>query len=683
MKNKFFITLVAILFACGLNHLGSHALHAQENNYAQYVSSETWGGTYGQYGVNENWNGISLSYDGWYTKALNPNYVSVEMNYVNFMKSIPTTSGYAQESIFDFGFLTSQYTTPDWARTKKGLFLLTRNIDGNVYVQISLNGNNSSSNAIIFEQTLDLKVSDFSSLTLKGNSSSTQIFINDIKIQSEALDSLSSQEYCDVNGYTFFALESYSAGGSGTDVDKRLLNLSYVKEFESQIPDPSIVSPDKPLVGEDDYEAPVGLGLTAKKYSADVLQTDDGVIINKDAVLYTPLVNGLIEEKVSLKEASNIRIGLDGTQKVLSLEDTIPLAIYLKNDNGIKASNNGIDYTSVNSAVNQLLTIRFSLVDDKYCIYVNDVIFQTDCTALELTGPFGTFIKYSLTEGDSLEIIKMHNPVISYDVCDQDNWNSPFGGITKQEDETIVFAHSTLKTPFDKDYLSFEFKINGLLDTSTATALIGFELMANYGIYDPWQVSSNGIVVLFRIYNGDLQFKIDLYTEFMGTIAIHDWTDLDIDPTERIKLTFINDEENDGYRILFNDIEVKGSKMAEIITIDASNRDSKSYLGVALWHDTTVVNENILNERSIIVYSIDNVLDENDIPSELRSVGEDPEQPAIEDNSEEKSEEITTSENSNPTPSKKKGCKGSTSSVLSIFALALLMRLKKKREIIK
>ena len=667
MKNKILVALFAIMLTCALGLSSAQATKA-EGEYAPYVSLDNWGGTYGAFGVTEKWNGISLIYDGWYTKALSPSYISVQMKYINFQKSIGGNTGYAQESIFDFAFLPNQYVTPDWNRTRNGLYIMTRNVDGNLYVQITVKGLDGLDNGIIYEETLDMKISAFSGITLKGNDNSTELYIGDFKIESPVLDVLPSSIYSDQNGYTFFSLESYSAGGSGTDEDKRLLDLYYIKEFESQTPDPSILPPEKPISGEEDYEAPSGLGLTAKKYSSNVEQLDDGVKIDGDAVLYTPLLNGWIKEEIILNTTSVVRIGLDCNQSPKTIEESIPLAIYLKNEDGFKASIDNINFQSIGSSDN--ITIQFIYSNDVYKIIVNDVEFLTNVNVESVIGSFGTFIKYSLTGSGCIVLSSMYNPVVNFDILDINNWNSPFNGITKNGEDTIIYAHSTIDSPFDKSFLSFEFKINGLLDSSEAQAFIGFELMSNNTIFDPWQVKSSGIVILLRKINGRLQFKMDLYTEFMGTIAIHDWTDLDINPNDRIKLVYINDKDNDTYRVLFNGIEVKGSKMNEIITLDASDRNDKSYFGIALWHDNTKKNDNIFDERSIVIYSIDNVFDEGDIPDNLRYVGQDPEPVSPTKTTTNNNPNQSTTNSSLTNPEKKNGCK-SFADVAPVFVFAL------------
>lgn len=613
----------------------------QEKPYAEYINEKTWGGTYGTFGVTEKWNGLDVIYDGWYVKALAPDYISVKMNIKNLLKSIAGNSGYFQEGIFDFAFIDRQCTAPQgWDRPYPGIYMMTRNIDGNLYVQITVHKASDDSVVVIYENVLDIKIGEFNGITLKGSDGGTELYFNQTKIECDGLLSLNKSEYSDENGYTYFCMKSYSAGGTGTDENKRLLSLSYIAEYDGQVPDPSVVAPDKPITGEEDYDAEAGMGLTAKKYAGKVTQGYKSVIIDRDTVLYTPVLADYLQLDLSVKAGSTIRVGLDGDQKVLAMADSISVAVYLKNDGVVKASADGNEYKAVGTGDD--VRVTFGIKNDSYEINVNGVAFSLPKSKKDVIGDFGTFVKYSAQDGEVV-VKGMYNPAVGIDLKELTNWNSPFGGVVETDGETIVFAHATVNVPLNNKYVRFDFKINGLLDTLYADAMLSFALLAKNGINDPVYEALSGIYVAFRIYNEDVQFRINLQTEFMGKIVIADWTDIGISSADKIRLIFLN--ENDGYRIIINNYEYVGEKMCEIITSDASDRDDRCYFAIGCIHDTTVVNENVYEERSLIAYTLDNVLDDGDIPEELIEIGKAEDPPVGGDDREDPD-----------TPKKKHGC---------------------------
>lgn len=661
----------------------SHAEGNGQNVYATYFSTENWGGPYGTFGVEEKWNGIDVVYDGWYTKALSPEYISVKLQFKKFLKSIAGNTGYAQEAIFDFAFLTKQYTSPDWSRNTKGLYVMTRNIDGKLYVQVTLKGNSGEKDGTLFEEILDKDVYSVQSVTLKWNGGNISLFIDDAELAPDIFAAVPISEITDGNGYTFFAMESYSAGGSGTDADKRTIFLNYVATEEGQTPDPAIIEPEKILAGEEDYDAPAGLGLTAKKYGGNAKQNDESVLVSGNSVLYTPLNDDciLLNGEMTLPEGKKIRINLSPTQKVYDTAENAPLYFEFTFNDGIDCGLNGGEQKTVANGNRAAITLCIELKGDKYSLKVNDIEFDAEISKGDFAGEYGTFLGYTVDSGASLEVLSMRNPVTTVDITDPTMWDSPFGGVVTYGEDTLVYAHSTLKAPLDKDFVSVEFKIHGLLDTSRATAFLCFAIISENKIFDPLQPSVTGIDLRLRVLNGRLQFEMLLHTEFMGTIQLHDWTDLDIGMNERIRLSFKN--EKDGYRVIINDYEIAGDKMSEIITSDAADRNDKTYFTISCWHDTSVVNNDVKAERSVAVYTIDNVFDDGDIPSVLKKIGETEKQDSSAD--EPASVTDTSSSASSSNSRKKKGCGGYTADAVSgmatilIFASAGYISLKKKK----
>lgn len=695
MKSKKIITgLLTLLFISAVPNVKPMAKRvlAEEPNYAPYVKGADWGSPWGLFGTTEERDGLNIVYDGWYTTPLNPEYISANLSLKKLMPSIPSGSGYAQVSIFTFAFLTEQYTASDWSQTKKGLYIMTKNIEGNVHLDIKLHGNTLGLQSI-YDGVLPLSISDLSSITLKTVDGKISLAVNETIVANEVLSTIAMSEITDTNGFNYFALQSYAEGGAGKDEDKRLLKLSYFATFEGQIPDPAVTADPVPIDGEEDYSAPAGLGLTAKKYNENVVQKDDGVAINNNALLFTALTSDCIEISGAIKTlgaGDQINIQLNKKQ---ALSEATVLVRFTIDEEVLKCSFDGVTYVTCANTLPADFNLKIILVEDVYHIICNGEEITTTITKDEVTGEYGTFLSYAFTNEALLEVYAMSNKQLFLDVKNANNWDSPFDGITNIEGETVIFAHSTIKTPLDYKYVAFDFKVNGLLDTNIGEAHLGFALLRSRKIFDPTNAAEEGLHVFLRKKDGNLEVRVSLRTEFLGTIAILDWTQLGIDVSERITLRFINDAEKDTYRILLNDKEIKSEKMYEIMTIDASNRNDQTFLATSCWHDLSAQNENILAERSFVVYALDNKLDEGDIPVEITEIGK-PEGDGGGETSENTSEDIGTSSETpttsgdivvpNPEDKKKKlwiGI-GITSGTLVVAAAVVLISLIRKRKVV-
>ncbi len=596
-----------------------------ESKYAPYFSTTNWAGAWGLLGVTEKWNGLEVVYDGWYMNALSPDYVEINFSFVNFLESVPTAGGYSQEAIFDFAFLSEAYKAANWnhATCPNGLYLQTRNIDGKLYVRYSYRSVTGGEEILVFEETIEtISVTESMKLLLKKSGSGFVISINGNELGSETTQALSDTFFCDANGYTYFGMGSYSSGGN--DADKRLLSLNYVATQEGQTPDPSILPPNEIEIGEEDYDAPVGMGLTAKKYGTNgmVTQLENGVRIQGDSVLYTPLTNQsvLVEMNVSaLTEGSVLRVSLDGSQKIYSLSEAPAAYILIKKENGIKGSVNGTDWFDLILS-QDMIKVAFVVSDDGISVVVNEgEPIATQFTIKSITGEYGTFLAFAMTDTVSVDVTSVKNCVLNADVNNSDAWNNPFFGILWEENP-LVYAHATYKTALDSDFVKVNFKINGLTDTAQCTGYITLALLTENAIADPVNPSAPGLYIWLRNYGGKLQFKIAA-TTFMGTIDSHDWTDLDIGVNDEISLIFKN--EDGHYRILFNNYEVVGGKLNEIYTIDSSDRNGRTWFGIGCWHNNTDSDlEKLKESRSVIVYSIDNEYNESDLPESIIEIGE-------------------------------------------------------------
>ncbi|MGI6735053.1 MAG: hypothetical protein ACOX3C_02570 [Bacilli bacterium] len=588
--------------------------------YAPYVQGENWGSPWGLFGTTEERDGLNIIYDGWYLTALDPEYISVNLSIKTLMKSIANESGWVQESLFQFAFLTETGVAPDWGRSKKGLYMMVRNIDGNLHLDVKLNANSSSEVQDVYEGTLSITVADLSSITLKKVDDKISLAFNDILIGSDLLSTVAMSEITDTNGLNYFALQSYSAGGAGEDADKRLVKLSYFATFEGQIPDPSITADPEPIEGEEDYNAPTGLGLTATKYNENVVQKDDCVAIKNSALLYTALSTDCIEISGKIAElvpGNYINIQLNKKQ---ALTEATVLVRFIFDD-VLKFSFDDVTYVVCGNALPTEFHLKIVLVEDVYHIICNNQELTTTVAKDDITGQYGTFLSYEFNGEGLLEVYSMGNPQLFLDATEKTAWDSPFDGVTEIDGETVIFAHSTLKAPLDYKYVAFDFTINGLLDTNITTAHLGFALLKKCEMFDPIVPTQNGIHVLLRNRGGNLEVKVSLRNELMGVIDVIGWTALGIGVSERITLRFVNDAERDTYRIIINDKEISHEKMFEVLGTDACNRNGQSFLATSCWHNNEVVNEDIYAERSFIVHGVDNKLDEGDIPATLTEIG--------------------------------------------------------------
>ena len=641
--------------------------------YAEYVSSGTWDGPYGQFGVTPQWNGLDIIYDGWYKKALSPDYIEVNFSFVNLLESIAGGSSYRQESVFDFAFLDKQYTTPSWDRsTANGVYTMMRNIDGKLYVQVSYKGANMTAAEVIFEDTLDIEFNADLKLVFEKEETGFVLSVNGINIAEETTATLSADIVCDDNGYTFFAMESFASGGSGGDGDKRLMSLSYIAEKKGQTVDPSILPPKQLEQGEEDYNAPAGLGLTAKKYGGEetVTQLDNGVRITGNSVLYTPLTNQSVETQLlinALPENAVLRLSLDGAQKIYSLTENPAAYVLIKNEKGLKISTDGETWTDINVQLTDVVKITFAVTDGVINVYVNGEKTETQISVSDVTGEYGTFLAFAMTDGVSIDVTSVKNKILNADISSSSEWNDPFGGVVQGEN-TIVNAHATFKTALDNDFVKIDFKVNGLIDTMECTSYITFALLMENSICDPIAPVKTGLYIWLRNLGGKLQFKISARTEFMGMIDSHDWTDLDIPLTDRISLIFVKDAENENYRILFNNFEVTGGKLDEILIADSSDRNGRTWFGIGCWNDTEATDAPVSETRSVIIYSIDNVYDEGDIPENIVKIGEIEDVPDIDSGSgSEKPDDNKDNDNNN------KGCVGSLLDVNAAGAVLVLV----------
>lgn len=665
---------------CGCENCNSGIAENPEDTYAKYVTSETWGGPYGQFGVTPQWNGLNIIYDGWYTKALSPDYIEVNFSFINLLESIVNGTTYSQEGIFDIAFLDKQYTTPNWTRTSaNGLYLMMRNIDDQVFVEVSYKSADMDAVQIIFNSALNIEIDAALKLVMEKGESGFILSINGIRLAEETTATLSTDIFCDNNGYTFFAMQSFATGGSGNDADKRLMSLSYIAEKKGQIVDPSILPPEQIEQGEEDYNAPVGLGLTAKKYGGEgtVTQLENGVRITGDSVLFTSLSNQSIETMLLidvLPENAQLRLSLDSEQKIYSLNEVPAAFIIIKNENGIMVSADGTTWKDINVLLTDAVTIAFVISDGTISIFVNEEKIETQIPQTAITGENGTFLAFAMTEGVSIDVTSIKNKILNVDISSSANWNDPFGGVV-QEENTIVNAHATLKTALDNDFVKIDFKINGLIDSMQCTSYITFALLMKNSICDPISPIEPGLYIWLRNYGGKLQFKISAQTEFMGIIESHDWTDLNIPLTERISLIFLKDNEKGSYRIFFNNFEVVGGKLDEILTLDSSDRNERTWFGIGCWNDINATDAPISETRSVIIYSVDNVFDKEDMPKDVIEIGEIKEVPGF-DSEEEKPNGDKENEND------KTGCSAScfyanAIGAVLLFAVAIAVMKKK------
>lgn len=653
-----------------------------ESKYAPYFSTTNWAGYWGLLGVTEKWNGLEVVYDGWYVNALSSDYVEINFSFVNFLESVPTTGGYSQEAIFDFAFLSEPNKAANWnhATCPNGLYLQMRNIDGKLYVRYSYRAVTDGEEILVFEETLEnVSVTESMKLLLKKSESGFVVSINGNELGAETTKALSDTFFCDANGYTYFGMGSYSAGGN--DADKRLLCLNYIATQEGQTPDPSILPPNEIETGEEDYDAPVGMGLTAKKYGTNgtVTQLENGVRIQGDSVLYTPLTDQSVLAEMNiaaLSEGSVLRVSLDGSQKIYSLSETPAAYVLIKRENGIKCSVNGTDWFDFNLS-QDVIKIAFIISDNGISIAVNEgESIETQFVRSAITGGYGTFLAFAMTDSVSVIVTSVKNCVLNADINDSDGWNNPFFGIAWEENP-LVYAHATYKTALDSDFVKVNFKINGLTDTAQCTGYITFALLTENAIADPVNPSAPGLYIWLRNYGGKLQFKIAA-TTFMGTIDSHDWTDLDIGLNDEISLIFKN--EDDHYRILFNNYEVVGGKLDEIYTSDSCDRNGRTWFGIGCWHNNVDADlAELLASRAVIIKSIDNMYDEKDMPESIIEIGEIevvPDVPVIPDNPNEP----------NKPSDDKKGCgaslygNGLCALVVIAGALLLIKKIRTRKE---
>lgn len=642
-----------------------------DNTYAQYVSTKVWGGPYGGFGVESKWNGLNLIYDGWYTKALSPDYIEVNFSFINLIESLASASGYSQEGIFHLAFMDKQYTAPDWTcSTANGVYLMMRNVEDKLYVELSYKTANANKQ-IIFNDTLDIEIDAALKLVLEKGETGFVVSINGTNLAEETTKTLSTDIVCDDNGYTFFSLQSFASGGSGTDGEKRLMHLSYIAEKKGQTADPSILPPEQIKPGEEDYNAPVGLGLTAKKYGGEnsVTQLENGVCITGNSVLYTPLTNQSVEISLSinsLPESAVLRLSLDDEQKVYSLTENPAAYLLIKNDSGIKLSVDGSTWTNLNVQLNETIKIAFVVNEGAVAVYVNGEKTETLFTQSQITGENGTFLAFAMTDGVSIDVTLMKNKILNADVSSSSNWNDPFGGIV-QDENTTVNAHATFTTALDNDFVKIDFKVNGLIDSTECTSYITFALLMENSICDPVNPVETGLYIWLRNYGGKLQFKIAARTEYMGLIESHDWTDLNVSLTDRISLIFVKDAANENYRILFNNYEVTGGKLGEILTIDSSDRSERTWFGIGCWNDSTATDAPISETRSVIIYSIDNVYSEDKMPENIVEIGEIEQVPDIGGN-----ENPDNNNDNKENENNKKGCAGSYIYANAALAVAVI-----------
>ncbi len=578
-------------------------------------------------------------------------------------------------------FMDKQYTVPDWScSSANGVYLMMRNVDDKLYVELSYKTANAAKQTILSD-TLDIEIDAALKLVLEKGETGFVLSVNGINLAEETTKTLSTDILCDDNGYTFFSMQSYASGGSGNDGDKRLMHLSYIAEKKGQTADPSILPPDQIKQGEEDYNAPVGMGLTAKKYGGEnsVTQLENGVRITGNSVLYTPLTNQSVEVTLSvntLPENAVLRLSLDGEQKIYSLTENPAAYLLIKNESGLKLSVDGSTWTNLNVELTQAIKIAFVVNEGAIAVYVNGEKTETLFTWQQVTGENGTFLAFAMTDGVSIDVTLIKNKILNADISSSQNWNDPFGGVVQGEN-TIVNAHATFKTALDNDFVKIDFKVNGLIDSTVCTSYITFALLMENSICDPVNPVETGLYIWLRNYGGKLQFKIAARTEFMGLIESHDWTDLDISLTDRISLIFIKDTENGNYRILFNNYEVVGGKLDEILTIDSSDRNERTWFGIGCWNDSTATDAPISETRSVIIYSIDNVYSEDKMPENIVEIGEIEQVPDIKlDTNPGNNNDNKENENN------KKGCAGSylyANAVAAVLVIAVAIVIMKRK----
>lgn len=653
---------------------------AEENpkEYAEYINNGNWNGTYGAFGTTEKWNGLTISYDGWYVKALTPDYIKTVFSFDAFLKSVPNNAGgYSQEAIFEFALLKTQNVAPgDWGRSADGLYLMMRNIEGKLYVNIGVTANGA--NVVYYEATTETDVSDVSSFTIAKTENGVNLFINDtllVREEATVTANIDAMTYCDANGYTFLSMHSFSNGGSGTDADKRLMTLSYIANYEGQVPDPSVTEPYKPVEGEEDYDAPVGLGLTAKKYSS-ATQLADGVEIQGTSVLYTALQYGYITLRfdLSVNSGESVIFGFGSLQQVY---ETAPLYIEFAEDNGTYAYRiNGGKLHALADVRGVLLVLRKG--ENGVIVSVNGTE-EAETAAEGLVGEYGIFAHFKCLGESKIKIERITDCYVGSGNAESD-WVSPFNGVTDEEDKTVIYAHARFNHALNNDYIAMEFSIKGLVDSATVESFICVALLAESAVADPLQPTSAGIYVSFRIMSGKLQVKGVLNTAFMGQIALFDYTTLDIDATQPIKVIFLKDEAKDGYRLFINNYEFVSENMAEIITADASDRNERAYLSVALWHDSTRYDEDIFAARSIYLHRVDNLLDADDIPENPELIGKKEEIPPG-DSSSENNGSSGIDKNTSSSEQNQRGCCGSVAgiSITAMFIIAAGVLVGKRR----
>ena len=362
-----------------------------------------------------------------------------------------------------------------------------------------------------------------------------------------------------------------------------------------------------------------------------------------------------------------MRLSLDGAQKIYSLTENPAAYVLIKNENGLKISTDGETWTDINVQLTDVVKITFAVTDGVINVYVNGEKTETQISVSDVTGEYGTFLAFAMTDGVSIDVTSVKNKILNADISSSSEWNDPFGGVVQGEN-TIVNAHATFKTALDNDFVKIDFKVNGLIDTMECTSYITFALLMENSICDPIAPVKTGLYIWLRNLGGKLQFKISARTEFMGMIDSHDWTDLDIPLTDRISLIFVKDAENENYRILFNNFEVTGGKLDEILIADSSDRNGRTWFGIGCWNDTEATDAPVSETRSVIIYSIDNVYDEGDIPENIVKIGEIEDVPDIDSGSgSEKPDDNKDNENNN------KGCVGSLLDVNAAGAVLVLV----------
>ena len=181
--------------------------------------------------------GVRTNAGGYYNYALTPDEITVFLSIESLKK---TTYDMNRQSLL-YLYFGSQAQAADYSYSARGLYIMFRNFNERIMLQVSYMTASGSQN-VITEYTLpsvtDLRVEEVKSVKLKRAEEGFDIWINNLRICCDGLKDIPQDVCVDENGKTYFGFCTWSVPNNAPDEERMIVINAVENEGKTALSSP-------------------------------------------------------------------------------------------------------------------------------------------------------------------------------------------------------------------------------------------------------------------------------------------------------------------------------------------------------------------------------------------------------------------------------------------------------------